>query len=101
MLELVLEESLFGRFDGNRLCHLSSGGTCPLAELQSVLKGSDLIHKGDSAIVQLDFLNNSLLLSTLKSSLVVHFGSNEIKKIGSKARDGRYGACFHPGTSMG
>ncbi|XP_040351619.1 BLOC-2 complex member HPS5 isoform X3 [Herpailurus yagouaroundi] len=51
----------------------------------------------DSCIVQLDYLDGRLLISSLTRSFLCDTEREKFWKIGSKERDGEYGACFFPG----
>ncbi|XP_072475741.1 BLOC-2 complex member HPS5 isoform X3 [Notamacropus eugenii] len=55
----------------------------------------------DSRIVQLDYLDGRLLVSSLTRSLLCDTEREKFWKIGTKERDGEYGACFFPGRSSG
>ncbi|XP_077617226.1 BLOC-2 complex member HPS5 isoform X1 [Crocuta crocuta] len=51
----------------------------------------------DSSVVQLDYLDGRLLISSLTRSFLCDTEREKFWKIGSKERDGEYGACFFPG----
>uniref|UniRef100_A0ABI7Y9V4 Hermansky-Pudlak syndrome 5 protein homolog n=1 Tax=Felis catus TaxID=9685 RepID=A0ABI7Y9V4_FELCA len=51
----------------------------------------------DSCVVQLDYLDGRLLISSLTRSFLCDTEREKFWKIGSKERDGEYGACFFPG----
>nr|XP_045000923.1 Hermansky-Pudlak syndrome 5 protein isoform X2 [Jaculus jaculus] len=51
----------------------------------------------DSCIVQLDYLDGRLLVSSLTRSFLCDTEREKFWKIGNKERDGEYGACFFPG----
>ncbi|XP_007497072.1 BLOC-2 complex member HPS5 isoform X4 [Monodelphis domestica] len=55
----------------------------------------------DSRIVQLDYLDGRLLVSSLTRSFLCDTEREKFWKIGTKERDGEYGACFFPGRSSG
>uniref|UniRef100_A0A452S0E0 Hermansky-Pudlak syndrome 5 protein homolog n=1 Tax=Ursus americanus TaxID=9643 RepID=A0A452S0E0_URSAM len=51
----------------------------------------------DSSVVQLDYLDGRLLISSLTRSFLCDTEREKFWRIGSKERDGEYGACFFPG----
>ncbi|XP_039721220.1 BLOC-2 complex member HPS5 [Pteropus medius] len=51
----------------------------------------------DSCVVQLDYLDGRLLISSLTRSFLCDTEREKFWKIGNKERDGEYGACFFPG----
>ncbi|XP_075402109.1 BLOC-2 complex member HPS5 isoform X1 [Tenrec ecaudatus] len=55
----------------------------------------------DSSIVQLDYLDGRLLISSLTRSFLCDTEREKFWKIGNKERDGEYGACFFPGRCSG
>uniref|UniRef100_A0A8C6W3B2 Hermansky-Pudlak syndrome 5 protein homolog n=1 Tax=Nannospalax galili TaxID=1026970 RepID=A0A8C6W3B2_NANGA len=55
----------------------------------------------DSCVVQLDFLDGRLLVSSLTRSFLCDTEREKFWKIGNKERDGEYGACFFPGRCAG
>ncbi|KAM6157487.1 LOW QUALITY PROTEIN: BLOC-2 complex member HPS5 [Rhynchocyon petersi] len=55
----------------------------------------------DSSIVQLDYLDGRLLISSLTRSFLCDTEREKFWKIGNKERDGEYGACFFPGKCSG
>ncbi|XP_049746557.1 BLOC-2 complex member HPS5 isoform X2 [Elephas maximus indicus] len=55
----------------------------------------------DSCIVQLDYLDGRLLISSLTRSFLCDTEREKFWKIGNKERDGEYGACFFPGRCSG
>lgn len=55
----------------------------------------------DSCVVQLDFLDGRLLVSSLTRSFLCDTEREKFWKIGNKERDGEYGACFLPGRCAG
>ncbi|XP_044281994.1 Hermansky-Pudlak syndrome 5 protein isoform X2 [Varanus komodoensis] len=56
----------------------------------------------DSRVVQLDYLDGRLLISSLTRSYLCDTEREKFWKIGNKERDGEYGACFFPvGKSCG
>ncbi|XP_042638628.1 Hermansky-Pudlak syndrome 5 protein [Orycteropus afer afer] len=55
----------------------------------------------DSSVVQLDYLDGRLLISSLNRSFLCDTEREKFWKIGSKERDGEYGACFFPGRCSG
>ncbi|XP_075784220.1 BLOC-2 complex member HPS5 [Pelodiscus sinensis] len=50
----------------------------------------------DSRVVQLDYLDGRLLISSLTRSYLCDTEREKFWKIGNKERDGEYGACFFP-----
>lgn len=55
----------------------------------------------DSCVVQLDYLEGRLLVSSLTRSFLCDTEREKFWKIGNKERDGEYGACFFPGRCSG
>ncbi|XP_023575101.1 Hermansky-Pudlak syndrome 5 protein [Octodon degus] len=55
----------------------------------------------DSCVVQLDYLEGRLLVSSLTRSFLCDTEREKFWKIGNKERDGEYGACFFPGKCSG
>ncbi|PNI79058.1 HPS5 isoform 5 [Pan troglodytes] len=55
----------------------------------------------DSCVVQLDYLDGRLLISSLTRSFLCDTEREKFWKIGNKERDGEYGACFFPGRCSG
>ncbi|CAH7460024.1 Hps5 [Phodopus roborovskii] len=55
----------------------------------------------DSCVVQLDYLDGRLLVSSLTRSFLCDTEREKFWKIGNKERDGEYGACFFPGKFSG
>ncbi|KAM5246981.1 BLOC-2 complex member HPS5 isoform 2-T2 [Ctenodactylus gundi] len=55
----------------------------------------------DSCVVQLDYLDGRLLISSLTRSFLCDTEREKFWKIGNKERDGEYGACFFPGKCSG
>ncbi|KAM4846987.1 BLOC-2 complex member HPS5 isoform 1-T1 [Thomomys bottae] len=55
----------------------------------------------DSCIVQLDYLDGRLLVSSLTRSFLCDTEREKFWRIGNKERDGEYGACFFPGRCSG
>ncbi|XP_048342877.1 Hermansky-Pudlak syndrome 5 protein isoform X2 [Sphaerodactylus townsendi] len=55
-----------------------------------------IITTVDSHVVQLDYLDGRLLISSLTRSYLCDTEREKFWKIGSKERDGEYGACFFP-----
>ncbi|XP_054441992.1 BLOC-2 complex member HPS5 isoform X2 [Pteronotus mesoamericanus] len=51
----------------------------------------------DSCVVQLDYMDGRLLISSLTRSFLCDTEREKFWKIGNKERDGEYGACFFPG----
>lgn len=51
----------------------------------------------DSCVVQLDYLDGRLLISSLTRSFLCDTEREKFWKIGNKERDGEYGACFFSG----
>ncbi|XP_055986932.1 BLOC-2 complex member HPS5 isoform X3 [Sorex fumeus] len=50
----------------------------------------------DSCVVQLDYLDGRLLISSLTRSFLCDTEREKFWKIGNKERDGEYGTCFFP-----
>lgn len=57
----------------------------------------ELLFKCDSSIVELDFKNNKLLVSSLTRCTIISFSNSNFTavSVGTQKRDGRYGAAFH------
>ncbi|XP_063293418.1 BLOC-2 complex member HPS5 [Pelobates fuscus] len=55
-----------------------------------------IITTVDSRVVQLDYLDGRLLISSLARSYLCDTEREKFWKIGNKERDGEYGACFFP-----
>ncbi|KAL2806386.1 Hermansky-Pudlak syndrome 5 protein isoform a [Daubentonia madagascariensis] len=55
----------------------------------------------DSCVVQLDYLDGRLLISSLTRSFLCDTEREKFWKIGNKERDGEYGACFFPERCYG
>ncbi|XP_075423794.1 BLOC-2 complex member HPS5 isoform X1 [Ascaphus truei] len=55
-----------------------------------------IITNVDSRVVQLDYLEGKLLISSLTRSYLCDTEREKFWKIGNKERDGEYGACFFP-----
>ncbi|XP_033009915.1 Hermansky-Pudlak syndrome 5 protein isoform X2 [Lacerta agilis] len=61
-----------------------------------------IITTVDSRVVQLDYLDGRLLISSLTRSYLCDTEREKFWKIGNKERDGEYGSCFSPaGKSCG
>ncbi|KAM5126544.1 BLOC-2 complex member HPS5 [Mantella aurantiaca] len=56
-----------------------------------------IITSVDSRVVQLDYSEGRLLISSLTRSYLCDTEREKFWKIGNKERDGEYGACFFPG----
>ncbi|XP_032749465.1 Hermansky-Pudlak syndrome 5 protein [Rattus rattus] len=55
----------------------------------------------DSCVVQLDYLDGRLLVSSLTRTFLCDTEREKFWKIGNKEREGEFGACFFPGRSAG
>ncbi|XP_051004553.1 BLOC-2 complex member HPS5 [Acomys russatus] len=55
----------------------------------------------DSCVVQLDYSDGRLLVSSLTRSFLCDTEREKFWRIGSKERDGEYGACFFPAKCAG
>uniref|UniRef100_A0A8C0IMX0 Hermansky-Pudlak syndrome 5 protein homolog n=1 Tax=Chelonoidis abingdonii TaxID=106734 RepID=A0A8C0IMX0_CHEAB len=60
-----------------------------------------IITTVDSRVVQLDYLDGRLLISSLTRSYLCDTEREKFWKIGNKERDGEYGACFFPAGKNG
>ncbi|XP_068117548.1 BLOC-2 complex member HPS5 [Hyperolius riggenbachi] len=61
-----------------------------------------IITSVDSRVVQLDYIDGRLLISSLTRTYLCDTEREKFWKIGNKERDGEYGACFFPaGRSSG
>ncbi|XP_035229892.1 Hermansky-Pudlak syndrome 5 protein-like isoform X2 [Stegodyphus dumicola] len=56
------------------------------------------LMKLDSKVVQLDFAQDHLLVSTMTRCYLCDTNKEQYLTIGKKLRDGEYGACFYPGV---
>jgi len=54
----------------------------------------EVVVKGESPIVQLDFSELKLLVSTTTRTLLCSTDKSKYQQIGSKPRDGKFGSCF-------
>ncbi|GAB1292121.1 Hermansky-Pudlak syndrome 5 protein homolog [Apodemus speciosus] len=87
----------------------NSGSAClciPSAEIKGaaaafVMFPVQTIITVDSCVVQLDYLDGRLLVSSLTRSFLCDTEREKFWKIGNKERDGEYGACFFPGRCAG
>ncbi|KAL1790712.1 tectonin beta-propeller repeat-containing protein 2 isoform X1 [Sigmodon hispidus] len=68
-------------------------------DLDQGICNSHLVLEEPSSIVQLDYSQKVLLVSTLQRSLLFHTEEKAVKQIGSQPRKstGKFGACFIPG----
>ncbi|XP_027272412.1 tectonin beta-propeller repeat-containing protein 2 isoform X1 [Cricetulus griseus] len=68
-------------------------------DLDQGVCNSHLVLEEPSSIVQLDYSQKVLLVSTLQRSLLFHTEEKAVKQIGSQPRKstGKFGACFIPG----
>lgn len=55
----------------------------------------------DSCVVQLDYLDGRLLVSSLTRTFLCDTEREKFWKIGNKEREGEFGACFFPGRCAG
>ncbi|XP_071809525.1 uncharacterized protein [Asterias amurensis] len=55
---------------------------------------TELVMDADSTIVQLDFCDDKLLASTLTKCFICDTKKKQAYAVGTKPRDGQYGACF-------
>lgn len=64
----------------------------------NVIPNSEVVHRCGSAVVQLDAgVSGTMLISSMRHALVADPASRSIWYVGTKIRNGRYGACFGPG----
>ena len=63
--------------------------------LNRLKKGEPLL-KADSRVVQLDFTDDNLLVSSLTRCVIYNLKSHSVVPVGKKTRQGHYGACFSP-----
>lgn len=61
---------------------------------------STSLMKLDSRIVQMDFVQDHLLVSTMTRCYLCDTLKEQYSQIGKKLRDGDYGACFYPGIRL-
>ncbi|XP_023242056.1 Hermansky-Pudlak syndrome 5 protein homolog isoform X1 [Centruroides sculpturatus] len=61
---------------------------------------STSLMKLDSKIVQMDFVQDHLLVSTMTRCYLCDTLKEQYSQIGKKLRDGDYGACFYPGIRL-
>ncbi|KAF5920093.1 hypothetical protein HPG69_009836, partial [Diceros bicornis minor] len=68
-------------------------------DLDQGVCNSHLVLEEPSSIVQLDYSQKVLLVSTLQRSLLFYTEENSVKQIGTQPRKstGKFGACFIPG----
>uniref|UniRef100_A0A8C6RW71 Tectonin beta-propeller repeat containing 2 n=1 Tax=Nannospalax galili TaxID=1026970 RepID=A0A8C6RW71_NANGA len=68
-------------------------------DLDQGICNSNLVLEEPSSIVQLDYSQKVLLVSTLQRSLLFYTEEKAVKQIGSQPRKstGKFGACFIPG----
>ncbi|XP_039220728.1 tectonin beta-propeller repeat-containing protein 2 isoform X3 [Crotalus tigris] len=68
-------------------------------DLDQGLCNSSLILEEPSSIVQLDYSQKVLLISTLQRTVVFYTEEKSVKQVGTQPRKstGRFGACFIPG----
>ncbi|XP_054423717.1 tectonin beta-propeller repeat-containing protein 2 [Pteronotus mesoamericanus] len=68
-------------------------------DLDQGVCNSHLVLEEPSAIVQLDYSQKVLLVSTLQRSLLFHTEEQSVKQVGAQPRKstGKFGACFIPG----
>lgn len=68
-------------------------------DLDQGLCSSLLVLEEPTSIVQLDYSQKVLLVSTLQRSLLFHTEEKSVRQIGTQARrsTGKFGACFIPG----
>ncbi|XP_059039166.1 tectonin beta-propeller repeat-containing protein 2 isoform X1 [Mustela lutreola] len=68
-------------------------------DLDQGVCNSHLVLEEPSSIVQLDYSQKVLLVSTLQRSLLFHMEEKSVKQIGTQPRKstGKFGACFIPG----
>uniref|UniRef100_A0A2K5EUP2 Tectonin beta-propeller repeat containing 2 n=1 Tax=Aotus nancymaae TaxID=37293 RepID=A0A2K5EUP2_AOTNA len=68
-------------------------------DLDQGLCNSQLVLEEPSSIVQLDYSQKVLLISTLQRSLLFYTEEKSVRQIGTQARKstGKFGACFIPG----
>ncbi|KAM6171523.1 tectonin beta-propeller repeat-containing protein 2 [Erethizon dorsatum] len=73
--------------------------TCSFLDLDQGLCSSLLVLEEPASIVQLDYSQKVLLVSTLQRSLLFHTEEKSVRQIGTQARKstGKFGACFIPG----
>ncbi|KAG1673062.1 Hermansky-Pudlak syndrome 5 protein [Nymphon striatum] len=71
---------------------------CEIAvqKAKKIFDTTAIIIKTDSAIVQLDFHMSNLLVSNMAKSFLCDTVREQFNVIGTKLRDGEYGACFFP-----
>ena len=58
------------------------------------LRDGEVIFRGDTRIVQLDYCRGKLLVSTLTRMHILCTVREQVHQIGSQPRDGHFGACF-------
>uniref|UniRef100_H0UTE8 Tectonin beta-propeller repeat containing 2 n=1 Tax=Cavia porcellus TaxID=10141 RepID=H0UTE8_CAVPO len=72
---------------------------CSFLDLDQGLCSSLLVLEEPASIVQLDYSQKVLLVSTLQRSLLFYTEEKSVRQIGTQARKstGKFGACFIPG----
>eukprot|EP00002_Diphylleia_rotans_P028313 TRINITY_DN5715_c0_g1_i2.p1 TRINITY_DN5715_c0_g1~~TRINITY_DN5715_c0_g1_i2.p1 ORF type:complete len:1412 (-),score=330.16 TRINITY_DN5715_c0_g1_i2:266-4501(-) len=60
---------------------------------------TEILFQSDSRVVQLDYQSDALVVSTLTRSFILELGRLIAIQVGTRTRDGYYGACFHPARS--
>ncbi len=73
----------------------------PLTKARSLFFSPEMVYKCDSSVVQIDYLDNQLLASSLTRCIIINFTKHTSLQIGSQLRDGRFGACFSPDKKLG
>ncbi|XP_038599220.1 tectonin beta-propeller repeat-containing protein 2 [Tachyglossus aculeatus] len=68
-------------------------------DLDQGVCNSNLVLEEPSSIVQLDYSQKVLLVSTLQRSLLFYTEEKSVKQVGTQSRknNGKFGACFIPG----
>eukprot|EP00004_Rigifila_ramosa_P019901 TRINITY_DN5125_c0_g1_i1.p1 TRINITY_DN5125_c0_g1~~TRINITY_DN5125_c0_g1_i1.p1 ORF type:complete len:1427 (+),score=302.28 TRINITY_DN5125_c0_g1_i1:465-4283(+) len=60
------------------------------------IANNEVIFRADSRVVQFDYAGDVLLVSTLTKTMVLDTLRQRCVSVGTKPREGLFGACFHP-----
>lgn len=85
--------------DGSTLFFSDEGGTTSMICL-SKSKTPEVVHKDSSPIVQICCKENELLISSMTRCFVVNLQKQSCAPVGTQARDGKFGGCFHPNPDL-
>ncbi|XP_048585513.1 Hermansky-Pudlak syndrome 5 protein homolog isoform X2 [Nematostella vectensis] len=77
-----------------RMPFLSKIGGSPGTKKLTIGHNTDIIGKSETAINQLDCAGDRILISTMRKTAILDIPSNSCWPVGSKAREGKFGACY-------